>query len=115
MRRRLVDRRGRPRFEIIGDQWGSIEAVVALQVRDISRDGALVTAEVSLPADSEHHVTVICDGTLSPAKVRVRHIGRLPGATERATYLIGLEFLKVGPVLRSQIDSWLVGTLQPEA
>jgi hypothetical protein len=109
MRRRLSDRRARPRFEIVGELWGSLESVIGMPLRNVSFGGALVHSEIPLPAGSEHHVTISCDGTLAPTKIRVLRVDRVPAEGGRSVYRIGLEFLSVGPVLRSQIAAWLAG------
>jgi hypothetical protein len=114
MKRRLADRRAQPRFEIVGELWGSLEAVVRLQLRNVSHGGALVQADVPLEPKSEHHVTITCNGVPAPTKVRVSHVRRLPAVVGRYTYLIGVEFVNVGPVLRSQIDAWLLNANQAE-
>jgi hypothetical protein len=107
MRRKLADRRGRPRFEIVGQLWGTLETVVGLPLRNVSLGGALVQSAVPLPTESEHHVTIMCDGVQAPTKVRVRHIDRRVDEDGLPAYLIGLEFVFVGPVLRAQIENWL--------
>lgn len=107
MRRRLADRRGRPRFEIVGQLWGTLETVVGLPLRDVSLGGALVSSTVPLERDSEHHVTIMCEGVHAPTKVRVRHISPRLDEQGRTAYAIGLEFVTLGPVLRAQIEAWL--------
>jgi len=107
MRRRLADRRDRPRFEIVGQLWGSLEMVVGLRLANVSQSGALVRSAVSLPTGSEHHVTISCQGVHAPTKVRVRHVRPAVAADGRPEYMIGLEFVTVGSVLEAQIQQWL--------
>lgn len=109
MRRRLADRRGRPRFEIVGELWGTLETVVGMPLRDIGRGGALVQSAIALAADSVHHVAVSCDGSQTPASVRVQHVRPMAGADGRSYYLIGLEFLSIPAELMAQIERWLAG------
>jgi PilZ domain len=114
MRGRMADRRGRPRFEIVGQLWGTMETVVAMTLRNVGHGGALVESEVPLPSNSEHHVTVTCEGVHSPMQVRVRHVEKTQDANGRLAYLIGLEFVTLGAALRAQIDLWLgTGSAQP--
>jgi hypothetical protein len=107
MRARMADRRARPRFEIVGQLWGTMETVIGMTLRNVGHGGALVESDVPLPSNTEHHVTVTCDGVHSPMQVRVRHVAKTRSADGRLAYLIGLEFLNLGAVLRSQIDLWL--------
>ena len=114
MRRRMADRRARPRFEIVGNLWGTVATLVALPMRNVSYGGALVESDVPLTPDSEHHVTVTCEGSHTPTKVRVRHVARTPAGP--STYLIGLEFVTVSPALMSHIDGWIAaGSASVEA
>ena len=41
MKRRLGDRRVRPRFEIVGELWGTLETVLRLPLRNVGIGGAL--------------------------------------------------------------------------
>ena len=107
LRRRLADRRGRPRFEIVGEVWGRLDCIVALPLTNVSHGGALVHSDVPLSVDSEHHVTITCDGIPAPTKVRIRRVDPLAPKSGRPRYVIGLEFVSIGAALRAQIDSWL--------
>ena len=107
MRGRMADRRVRPRFEIVGHLAGTMETVVGMPLRNVGHGGALAESGVPLPSDSEHHVTVTCDGVHLPTQVRVRHMEKTHAADGRLAYLIGLEFLTLGAELRAQIDVWL--------
>jgi hypothetical protein len=109
MKRRLGDRRGRPRFEIVGELWGTLETVVGMPLRNISPGGALVQSMISLPPQSVHHVGVSCEGAQTPASVRVRHVRPIVGGDGRDYYLIGLEFLSVPAPLLAQIQHWMGG------
>ncbi len=108
MKRRLGDRRGRPRFEIVGALWGSLETVVGMPIRNVSRGGALVQASVPLTEDSEHHVSVTSEGVQTPAVVRVRHVRPMVGSDGTDYYLIGLEFVSLASTLAAEIDHWLM-------
>jgi hypothetical protein len=106
MRQRLGDRRGRPRFEIVGELWGTLDTVIAMPLRNIGRGGALVESAVSLPALAVHHVAVNCEGEQTSASVRVRHVQSTIGVDGRDRYLIGFEFLSMPAPLLAQIDRW---------
>ena len=109
MQRRLGDRRGRPRFEIVGDLWGTLDTVVGLPVLDAGRSGVLVQSSVPLSVESVHHVAVNCEGQQASARVQVRHVRRVVGSDGREHYLVGLEFLSMPSALEAQIVAWTGG------
>ena len=115
MKRRLADRRGRPRFEIVGELWGTLETALGMPLRDIGRGGALVQSAISLVPQSVHSVTVSGDGGQTPASVRVQHVRPVVEADGRSYYLIGLEFLSIPVELMSQIEHWLAAGAAPSA
>jgi hypothetical protein len=109
MKRRLGDRRVRPRFEIVGDLWGTFETVIGMPLRNVGRGGALVQSSVPLIPGAVHDVAVTCDGVHTPASVRVRHVRPMVSADGGDSYLIGVEFLAVPAQLLAQIDAWTDG------
>jgi hypothetical protein len=62
VRRKIGDRRIRPRFDIVGDLWGSLETVLRLPLRNVSRGGALIHSHVPLPPQSVHRIALQADG-----------------------------------------------------
>jgi hypothetical protein len=106
MERRLGDRRGRPRFEIVGDLWGTLDTALSMPLLNVGRGGALVRSSVPLPPQSVHHVTVASDGVQTPTSVQVRHVRPMLGSDGRDYFLVGLEFLTLPTALRAQIDAW---------
>ena len=107
MRRKLGDRRIRPRFDIVGDLFGTLETVLRLPVRNVGRQGALIHSHVPLPIESVHRLTFQSDGQDVSADVRVRHVETELSLDGERTYLIGVEFVMVPPVLGQQIERWL--------
>jgi hypothetical protein len=107
LRRKLGDRRGRPRYDIVGDLWGTLETVIRLPLRNVGPGGALIESHVPLPAESIHRLTFLCNGQDASTQVRVRHVKPMPTVTGDRTYLIGVEFLTVHPALVSQIGEWM--------
>ena len=107
MKRRLGDRRGRPRFEIVGDLWGTLDTVIGMPLVNVGRGGALVQSPVPLTPDSIHHVAVSCDGQQTPTSVQVRHVRPIATLDGHQHYLIGLAFLSMPAALLAQIDSWM--------
>ena len=107
MRRKMGDRRIRPRFDIVGDLWGTLETVLRLPVKNVSRGGALIHSHVPLPSHSVHRLTFPSEGQELSVPVRVSHVDTQVSADGERTYLIGVEFLSVQPALIHQIDQWL--------
>jgi hypothetical protein len=103
MRRKLGDRRNRPRYDIVGDLWGTLETVVRLPLKNLGPGGALIESHVPLLPQSVHRLTFDCDGQDATTQVRVRHVSRADGADGERTFLIGVEFLSVHPVLADHI------------
>lgn len=107
MKRRLGDRRGRPRFEIVGDLWGTLDTVIGMPLVNVGRGGALVQSPVPLTPDSIHHVAVSCDGQQTPTSVQIRHVRPIATLDGQQHFLIGLAFLSMPAALLAQIDSWM--------
>ena len=78
MKRRIGDRRGKPRFEIVGDLWGSIDTSTTLTLRNLGRGGALLDSPLPLAPDSIHWVTALADGQAHAVQNR-DDIDKLPG------------------------------------
>jgi len=106
MRRKLGDRRVRPRYDVVGDLWGTLETVLHLPLRNVSPGGALIESHVPLTAESVHRLTFRCDGQEAAAQVRVRHVKPSRSVDGERTYLIGVEFLSVHPALAGQVQRW---------
>jgi hypothetical protein len=103
LKERLGDRRADLRFEIIGQLWGSVEAVQHLPLRNLGRGGALVEAESALRAEAVHTVRLTFIDQANDMQVRVRHVTPVQrDGAER--FLIGLEFIEPGAAALDQID-----------
>ncbi len=108
VRRKLGDRRNRPRYDIVGDLWGTLETVLRLPLKNVSPGGALIESHVPLPAESVHRLTFTCDGQDAATQVRVRHVHPLISSDGERTFLIGVEFLAPHPALNEQIARWMM-------
>src|SRR5689334_20379322 len=108
VRRKIGDRRIRPRFDIVGDLWGTLETVLQLPLRNVSRGGALIHSHVPLPSQSVHRLAFNADGQDISVPVRVSHVDTQISADGERTYLIGVEFLSAQPALLELIDQWAV-------
>ncbi|HJR59569.1 MAG TPA: PilZ domain-containing protein [Vicinamibacterales bacterium] len=115
MKRRLGDRRGCPRFEIVGDLWGTLDIVVGMPLLNVGAGGALVQSSIPLTPQSVYHVAVSCDGQQTPTSVQVRHVQSVAGSGGQVQYLIGIEFLSMPAALGAQIEAWMNGGLHAAA
>ena len=107
MRRKMGDRRIRPRFDIVGDLWGTLETVLRLPVKNVSRGGALIHSHVPLPSQSVHRLAFESGGQDLSVPVRVSHVDTQVSADGERTYLIGLEFLSAQPAWLDLVERWL--------
>jgi hypothetical protein len=107
MRRRLGDRRARPRFEIIGQLWGALETLEPFDLVNLSRGGALLEGRVPLAADSIQRLRMTFEDQALDVQARVRHVAVLSRAADGERYLIGLEFLGLQPPVLEHIDRLL--------
>ena len=89
----LADRRLASRFDIVGEPWGTLDALEPMRVRDLAPGGVLVESPTPLAVGSVHELELI-DGTIT-ARVRatVRHLSALRPQGARRRFLMGLEFL----------------------
>ena len=115
VRRKIGDRRIRPRFDIVGDLWGTLETVLRLPLRNVSRGGALIHSHVPLPSQSVHRLAFNADGQDISVPVRVSHVDAQVSADGERTYLIGIEFLSAQPALLELIDQCAVSGRAEEA
>jgi hypothetical protein len=109
MHRRLADRRVRPRFEIVGELWGTVETILRMPLRNVSPGGALIQSPIALPVDSVHHVMLTNEGQHAPTSLRVRHVRPAADSDGRDYFLIGVEFITLPLPLQEQIARWMTG------
>jgi hypothetical protein len=107
LKRRLGDRRIRPRFEIVGELWGTLETVLRLPLQNVGIGGALFESHVPLAVESIHRLAWKCEDRETAVQVRVRHVRQVQSADGERSYLIGIEFLSLNPVIVGQIQQWL--------
>lgn len=107
MKRRIGDRRSKPRFEIVGDLWGSIDATASMLVQNLGRGGALLESPLPLAPDSVHWVTAMADNQPHLVQIRIRHTTSVVTPSGRARFLIGVEFLKLSPGIEEAIVRYM--------
>ena len=101
--RRLSDRRGRLRFELVGELAAAFRTIEVLQVRDISWKGALVESMAPLPLESVQTLRFISGDVSGEITARVRHVTRVTGDDGSDCYRIGIEFLDLQPAMREEL------------
>jgi hypothetical protein len=92
--RRVGDRRGRVRLDVVGALWGTLETSKRAQVLNISDTGALLLSPVHLPANTVHTLQMTHHGLQLEAEVLVRHVRP---ASVAGAYQVGVEFLAPPP------------------
>ena len=92
---RLADRRSVARFEIVGELWGSAEALETLKVCNLAPEGALIESATPLPVGSVQPIRMTQGTQSTELRAAVRHLSPvyLEGGERR--YRVGLEFLNV--------------------
>jgi len=103
----MADRRIRPRFDIVGDLWGTLETVLRLPLRNVSRGGALIHSHVPLPLHSVHRLAFWAEGRELTVPVRVSRVDAQVSADGERTYLIGVEFVAAEPQLLAFVERML--------
>lgn len=103
MKRRIGDRRSKPRFEIVGDLWASVDTTSSLLLQNVGPGGALLESTVPLAADSVHWVTTLANGQPHLVKIRVRHSTATRTSEGATRFLIGVEFLMLSPAVEQAI------------
>ena len=106
---RLADRRVAARFEILGELWGSVQALEPLRICDLAPEGALVESFAPLPVGSIQPIRLVQGTQTTEVRAAVRHLSPvyLQGGGRR--YRVGLEFLNVD----EQAATW-IGSLMDE-
>jgi len=108
MRRGMGDRRQKPRFDVVGQLSGTLDAAVSMALRDVGRGGAQVESVVQLAAGSLHRATFSCDGIEAAVQVCVRHVKPVLSSSGEQRYLIGVEFVSPSPAVLELIERWLM-------
>jgi len=108
VRRHLSDRRVRPRFDIVGDMWGTLETVLTHALRNVGRGGILIESPQPLPLQSVHRLMFRAGEEDIAIDVRVQHVRPDPeAAAGEPRFLVGLQFVTEHPALMERIDQWL--------
>jgi len=105
----LADRRLASRFEIVGRQWGVLDALEPLHVRNFSSEGMLLESPNPLAVGSIHEFQLI-DGTTSVrVRAAVKHLSPFRQSSTERYFLVGLELLNLDTRSSVVIERWLNG------
>ena len=103
----LADRRVASRFEIVGKQWGILDALEPLHVRNLSPHGMLIESPNPLDLGSIHEFQLIDGATSIRIRAAVRHMLPLRQSSAGRYCLVGLEFLNLDPRSSAGIERCL--------
>ena len=92
MKKRIGDRRGRERFEIVGSLTGTLETLRRLNVRNLGAGGVLMDTPVPFTPGSRITGRLTFRGQGMDVHGRVRHVATLRERAEGLHYLVGLEW-----------------------
>jgi hypothetical protein len=116
---RLADRRNVTRFEIVGELWGSAEALETLRVCNLAPEGALVESATPLPVGSVQPIRIVLGTQCAELRAAVRHLSPIHLDRGERRYRVGLEFLnvdeKAAMCIGSLMDEHRDRTVQDEA
>jgi hypothetical protein len=99
----LADRRTAARFEIVGELWGSVQALEPLRVCNLGREGALVESVAPLPVGSVQPIRLVHGSQAAELRAAVRHLSPVFIQGGERRYKVGLEFLQ----LEEQAAAWI--------
>lgn len=92
---RLADRRAATRFEIVGELWGSVQALEPLRILNLAPEGALVESVAPLPVGSVQPVRIVQDTLATDVRAIVRHLAPVHFPEGGRRYKVGLEFIDI--------------------
>jgi hypothetical protein len=93
----LTDRRRVTRFEFVENQWGSVQTLEPLNVRNVAQEGLLIESPTPMPVGSQHVIRLVHKESTAQCHVAVRHLSPKKEAetSNRQRFLIGLEFVNL--------------------
>ena len=103
----LADRRLASRFEIVGQQRGTLDALEPLRVRNLSLEGMLLEAPNPLAVGSIHEFQLIDGAASVRVRAAVRHLSPLRQSSAGRYFLVGLELLNLDTRSSVVIHRWL--------
>lgn len=104
---RLADRRVATRFEIVGELWGSVQALETLHVCNCSLGGALVESLAPLPVGSVQALRISHGTETAEIRAAVRRLSPVPLQDGGHRYQAGLEFIELDERAAAWIGSFI--------
>jgi len=104
---RLADRRTTTRFEIVGELWGSVQALEPLRVCNLAPEGALVESVAPLPVGSVQPIRLVNGSQTAEVRAAVRHLSPVHLLGGERKYRVGLEFIQVDEQAAAWIGHWM--------
>jgi len=92
VKKRIGDRRGRGRFEIVGTLTGTLETLRRFKVRNVSAGGALIDTPVAFALHTRIAGRLTFKGQSREIRGEVRHIATVRETGEARRYVAGLEW-----------------------
>ena len=105
----LADRRVAARFEVVGELWGSMQALQPLHVCNLAPEGALVESLEPLAVGSLQPLRLTQGAQSVDLRATVRHMSPVEYGGGIRRYRVGLEFFN----LTDQAAAW-IGSLMDE-
>jgi hypothetical protein len=100
---RLAERRIATRFEVVGELWGSVQALEPLRVCNLAPEGALVESIAPLPVGSVQPIRLVHGAQATELRAAVRHLSPVYQQDGGRRYRVGLEFINVDPQAAASI------------
>lgn len=91
----LADRRRVTRFEFVEDQWGSLQTLEPLGLRNLGPDGLLIESVTPLSVGSIHTIRLMHKASAAQCQVSVRHLTPGSATGTGQPYLVGLQFVNL--------------------
>jgi hypothetical protein len=101
------DKRDTERILILGDLQGEIMVFEPLQIKEISRGGALIETRFPLAIDSLHELRLTLGTRSIVLKGRIAHSRISDVEQEIVTYHSGIEFVEVSEAVCAVISEFL--------
>jgi PilZ domain len=92
VKKRIGDRRGRERFEIVGLLTGTLETWSRYQIRDVGAGGALIDSVIPLSPGSRISGRLTLTGQSRDVRAEVRHITTLSDRSDGMRYWVGVQW-----------------------
>jgi hypothetical protein len=105
VKKRIGDRRGRGRFEIVGTLTGTLETLRRSAVRNLGSGGALVETSAPLAAGSRLNGRLSFRGRNRDVRGLVRHITTLRERENDLRYLVGIEWIDLGAEINDLVSA----------